>query len=39
LDELKYKNYRNTFKKLAKEAENLYYKELFDAKTNSVKKL
>lgn len=37
--EIKYKNYRNTFKKIALEAENLYYKELFDTKTNSIKKL
>ena len=36
-DEIKYKNYRNRFKKIAIEAENLYYKELFDTKTNSIK--
>jgi len=39
LDWNRYKSYRNIFKKVALEAENLYYKELFDTKTNSIKKL
>ena len=39
IDEAKYKQYRNTFKNIAREAEHLYYKELFDTKTNSIKKL
>jgi len=39
IDETKYKQYRDTFKKVAHEAENLHYKELFNTKTNSIKKL
>jgi len=35
-DEVKYKQYRNTLK-IACEAENAYYKQLFDSKSNSVK--
>ena len=37
--ELKYKNYRNIFKKIALEAENIYYQELFNTKTNTIKQL
>lgn len=38
-DEKKYKNYRRVFKKTALEAENEYFKNKFDTKANSVKKL
>jgi len=38
-DEHKYKNYKKIFVKLAKEAEVLHYKELFDVKANSIKNL
>ena len=36
-DEIRYKRYRNIYKKVATEAENFYYNELFDTRTNSVK--
>ena len=36
-DEFRYKRYRNIYKKVATEAENFYYNELFDTRTNSVK--
>jgi len=36
-DDVKYKQYRNTFEKIACEAENAYYKQLFDSKSNSIK--
>jgi hypothetical protein len=39
VSELKYKRYKKIFKKVTLEAERLYYKELFDIKTNSIKKL
>jgi hypothetical protein len=39
VDELKYKSYKKIFKKVSLEAESLYYKELFDIKTNSIKRL
>jgi hypothetical protein len=39
IDETKYKQYRSIFRKTADAAESLYYKELFDIKSNSVKKL
>ena len=38
-DEIKYKHYRRTFRKVASEAEEKYYREMFDTRTNSVKKL
>ena len=38
VDETNYKNYRKTFRKAAAEAENTYYKSMFDHKTNSIKK-
>jgi len=38
-DEAKYKKYRKVYKKLAFEAEQSYYRNLFDSKTNSIKKL
>ena len=38
-DEIRYKNYRRIFKKTALEAENEYFRNKFDYKTNSVKKL
>ncbi len=38
-DEKRYKNYRKLFRKTAAEAEKLYYKELFDLKTNSIQQL
>ena len=39
VDETNYKNYRKIFRKVAAEAENTYYKSMFDHKTNSIKKL
>jgi hypothetical protein len=39
VDELKYKSYKKIFKKVSLEAESLYYKQLFDIKTNSIKRL
>ena len=38
-DESKYKQYHKVFKQTALAAEKLYYKEMFDAKSNSVKQL
>jgi len=38
-DEIRYKRYRNIYKKVATEAENSYYNELFYKRTNSVKQL
>jgi len=38
-DEIKYKQYKKTFRKVALEAEEIYYREMFDTRTNSVKKL
>jgi len=38
-DEEKYKKYRKHYKKVITEAKKRYYKDLFDARTNSVKKL
>jgi hypothetical protein len=38
-DEIKYKNYKKVFKKVSREAETLYYKQLFDTQANSVKKM
>ena len=34
-----YQQYRRTFRKVTLEAEGLYYREMFDTRTNSVKKL
>ena len=39
VDEIRYKNYRKVFKSLAKSAENLYYEEMFNIKTHSIKQL
>ena len=38
-DEVSYKNYRKLFKKIASEAEQLYFRQLFDSRSNSVRKL
>jgi len=38
-DEVAYKKYRATFRKAAAEAENLYYRDMFNTKINSIKKL
>lgn len=38
-DEIKYKDYKRIFSRIAHETEIIYYKELFDAKTNSAKTL
>jgi len=38
-DEIKYKQYRRSFRKVALEAEEMYYRKMFDTRTNSVKKL
>jgi len=38
-DEIKYKNYRKIYRKVANEAECKYYKTMFDQKTNSIKQL
>ena len=38
-DEIKYKQYRRYFRKVALEAEEKHYREMFDTRTNSVKKL
>ena len=38
-DEVAYKKYRATFRKAAAEAENLYYRDMFNTKTSSIKKL
>ena len=37
-DELKYKNYRRSYSTLTKKAEIEYYNELFNHKTNTIKK-
>jgi len=34
-----YKQYRRTFQKLALEAEEMYYMEMFDTRTTSVEEL
>ena len=39
VDEVAYKKYRATFRKAAAEAETLYYREMFNSRTNSIKKL
>ena len=39
VDESKFKEYRKRFNSVAKEAESMYYRDLFDSKINSVKKL
>jgi len=39
VDEIRNKDYRRIFNKAALEAENEYFKNKFDLKTNSVKKL
>ena len=36
-DEANYKSYRKVFRKVAAEAENMYYKSMFNYKTKSVK--
>ena len=38
-DETKYKEYKRIFRKVTLEAEQVYFKEKFDTRTNSVKKL
>ena len=38
-DELVYKQYKKVYSKVAAEAQSCYYKEMFDARNNSVKKL
>jgi len=38
-DELKYKEYREYYKRISLEAENSYYSELFNRRTNSMKQL
>ena len=38
-DEIKYKQYKRTFRKVALGAEEIYYRKMFDTRTNSVKKL
>ena len=38
-DELNYKNYRKLFKQIAAEAEQTYFKQLFDTRTNNTKQL
>ncbi len=38
-DEQKYKEYRKVFRQLARTAEAIYYKELFDWKTNTSRQL
>ena len=38
-DQMKYKNYKCVYEKVAKEAQNLYYHHLFNSKENSIKKL
>ena len=37
--EVKYKNYKKIFKRLALECEASYYREMFDKKNNSIKKI
>ena len=37
--EIKYKNYKKIFKKLATECEALYYREMFDKKNNSIRQI
>jgi len=37
--EVKYKNYRKVFKKLANQCERDYCKEMFDKKNNSVSQI
>ena len=39
ISEDRYKNYRKVYKKTAREAKLNYYKELFDCRKNSTKKL
>ena len=39
IDGEKLKNYRRIFKSVCKEAENMFYRELFDTKCNSIKQL
>ena len=39
LTEKSLKKYRRIFKSVCKEAENKYYRELFDTKCNSIKQL
>jgi len=39
VDEIRNKDYRRIFNKAALEADNEYFKNKFDLKTNSVKKL
>ena len=38
-DELNYKNYRKLFKQIAADAEQTYFKQLFDTRINSTKQL
>ena len=38
-DEIRYKKYRNVFRKVADAAEKSFYKNMFDAKSNSVRQL
>ena len=38
-DEFKYKDYRKYYKRISLEAENSYYSELFNSRTNSTKQL
>ena len=38
LDEVRYKNFRRTFTRIALEADTEYFKNKFDSKVNSVKK-
>jgi len=38
-DEEKYKTYRRLYKQLLKETKKVYYRDLFDSRTNSVKQL
>ena len=39
IDEQKYKEYRKVFRQSARTAEAIYYKELFDWKTNTSRQL
>jgi len=38
-DESKYRKYKKVFVKVAARAQELYYKQMFDSKMNTVKKL
>lgn len=38
-DECNYKKYKKTYSKVAARAQEMYYKQMFDSKTNTIKKL